>query len=55
MLTKSLLLEKFFIKDMDNLLDKVHKEQNIIGMGWSLANVYTGLLVMISRLLVLGF
>ncbi|MCH8518702.1 ABC transporter ATP-binding protein/permease [Candidatus Gracilibacteria bacterium] len=55
MLTKTLSLERVFLGKMDTLLDKVHVEQNKVGRGWSFANVYVGLLVMVSRLLVLGF
>ncbi len=55
MLTKSLFLEKTFLSKMSKLLDKIHIEQNRVWKWWSLANVYTSFLVMISRILVLGF
>ena len=55
MLTKTLWLEKIFLSKMDNLLDKVHVEQNNVWRWWSFANVYVWLLVMVSRLLVLWF
>ena len=55
MLTKTLSLENRFLTKMDWLLDKVHTEQNRVWRWWSFANVYVGLLVMVSRLLVLGF
>ena len=55
MLTKTLSLENRFLTKMDWLLDKVHVEQNKVWRWWSFANVYVWLLVMVSRLLVLGF
>ena len=55
MLTKILFLEKFFLKGMSQTLDTLCVDQNRLGKGWSLVTVYTALLVMISRILVLGF
>lgn len=55
MLTKSLSLEKVFLYDMDKLLNRLHKDQNSLGKWWSLVNVYTGFMVMVARIFVLGF
>lgn len=55
MLTKTLLLEKLFLRDMSGLLDRLLVKQNTLWKGWSLMHIYTWLLVMLARLLVLWF
>ncbi len=55
MLTKSLHIENRFLKNMSSLLDKVLIKQNNLGKQWSFVNIYTVVLTMISRILVLGF
>ncbi|MCH2188986.1 ATP-binding cassette domain-containing protein [Candidatus Gracilibacteria bacterium] len=55
MLTKSLSLEQVFLSKMSKELDSIHIDQNKVGKGWSLAAIYTGFMVMVSRILVLGF
>jgi hypothetical protein len=52
-LVKNLSLENNFINNINNKLKKSYKEQSIIERSWSIAEIYTSSLVMISRLLVL--
>ncbi len=54
-LTKILLIEKVFLRQMSGTLDDLLIEQNKLWKWWSFVNIYTSLLVMISRILVLSF
>lgn len=55
MLTKVLFLEKVFLRNMSSTLDTLYLDQNSLSKKWSFVSIYTALLVMISRILVLGF
>jgi len=55
MLTKILFLEKIFLRNMSWTLDKLYIDQNSLSKRWSFVSIYTAVLVMISRILVLGF
>ncbi len=54
-LWKILWLEKNFIEAFNNQIDTSNKLQKQISKSWSVADIYTGVLIMISRILVLGF
>lgn len=54
-LIKTLSLENTFIKKIDNIVDNVYDKQLTVSKWWSISDVYTWILVMISRILVLGF
>jgi hypothetical protein len=54
-LVKSLTIEKTFKKQMNTELEDCKQKQLIIDKGWSISDIYTASLVMISRILVLGF
>ena len=55
MLTKTLTLESKYIKNIKNRLSSIHREQLQVSKLWSIANIYTATIVMISRILVLWF
>ena len=54
-LVKSLSIEKSFKKQMNDWLEECLDKQLSIDKGWSISDIYTASLVMISRILVLGF
>jgi len=54
-LTKVLLIEKVFLKQMSSTLDDLLIKQNKLWKWWSIVNIYTWFLVMVSRILVLSF
>ncbi|QFR39274.1 ABC transporter ATP-binding protein [Candidatus Gracilibacteria bacterium 28_42_T64] len=54
-LTKNLVLEKNFLKSISSKLDYLYGKQTHLMKLWSFSYIYTGTLVMISRMLVLGF
>jgi len=55
MLTKILTLESRYISDIKSTLQNIFSKQIKIQRYWSISNIYTSSLVMISRLLVLWF
>ena len=55
MLTKSLTLEHTFITDIASRLNNILNKQLKINKFWSISTIYTNTVVMISRILVLGF
>ncbi|MDD2871811.1 MAG: ABC transporter ATP-binding protein [Candidatus Gracilibacteria bacterium] len=55
MLTKVLTLENTFTKDIQKRLGKILDKQLEINKYWSISTIYTNVVVMISRILVLGF
>ena len=54
-LVKTLVLEKVFSKLMKNIDDKTIIKQKKVSKRWSIADIYTGFLVMLSRFLVLWY
>ena len=54
-LTKTLWLEKKYKAEIKNNLDDINKKQIQIDKFWSIAVIQSGMIVMIARLLVLGF
>ena len=54
-LVKSLSIEKSFKKQMNDGLDDCLERQLSIDKWWSISDIYTASLVMISRILVIGF
>lgn len=54
-LVKTLVLEEVFWKLMSNIDKKTIKKQKKVSKRWSIADIYTWLLVMISRFLVLSY
>jgi hypothetical protein len=52
-LVKSLTIEKTFKKQMNTELENCMQKQLAIDKGWSISDIYTASLVMISRILVL--
>lgn len=54
-LVKSLTLEKYYINKFNLDLADLYKKQTIIERSWSISEIYTSSLVMISRILVLWF
>lgn len=54
-LVKSLTIEKIFKTKMKNWLDNCLKKQLLIDKWWSISDIYTAALVMISRILVIWF
>lgn len=55
MLTKALTLEYTFIKNLQNRLTNILHKQLKINKYWSISTIYTNMVVMISRILVLWF
>lgn len=55
LLTKSLTLEKYFNKKIDYQLNHILDEQLKVDKWWSISNIYTASIVMISRIIVLWF
>lgn len=54
-LTKLLGIEMLYLTKMSDRLDNLLYKQNKLGKWWSIVHIYTAFLVMISRILVLGF
>ncbi|MDQ7022808.1 MAG: ABC transporter ATP-binding protein [Candidatus Gracilibacteria bacterium] len=54
-LTKTLGLEKKYKKEIKKDLNKIYLEQIKIDKFWSIASIYSGMIVMIARIIVLGF
>ncbi len=54
-LTKTLWLEKEYKKEIKKDLYTLNEEQLYIDKFWSIATIYSGLIVMIARIIVLGF
>jgi hypothetical protein len=52
-LVKTLVLEKVFSRLMKKIDDKTIVKQKKVSKRWSIADIYTGFLVMISRFFVL--
>lgn len=55
MLFKTLWLEKNFYKKLDLEINEVYSDQLSVSKQWSISDIYTAVLIMISRLLVLWF
>lgn len=55
LLFKTLWLEKTFYKKLDLEINNVYSDQLKVSKQWSISDIYTAVLIMISRLLVLGF
>jgi len=55
MLTKALTLESYYYKNIKNKLSQLYIEQKKITKYWSISTVYTNMVVMISRIMVLWF
>lgn len=54
-LTKTLTLESSYLKDIKNRLSNIYTDQIKVNKFWSINTIYTWMLVMISRILVLWF
>lgn len=54
-LTKTLYLENYFIKKIQSTLDINYKTQVKLNAGWSLSHVYVQAIIMLARILVIGF
>lgn len=54
-LTKILALEARYLSKMSLWLDDVLTKQHALSKGWALVNVYTAIMVVFARILVLGF
>ncbi|PZM86327.1 hypothetical protein DLH72_01160 [Candidatus Gracilibacteria bacterium] len=55
LLSKTLRLEKYFEEEENKLLDKTYDIQYSISKRWSIVNIYTTVIVNLSRLILLGF
>ena len=54
-LTKTLCLEKFYKKEVKKGLENIYHDQLKIDKFWSIASIYSGMIVMIARIIVLWF
>ncbi|MDD2907380.1 MAG: ABC transporter ATP-binding protein [Candidatus Gracilibacteria bacterium] len=55
LLFKTLSLEKIFYNKLNILMNEIYNDQLKVSKQWSISDIYTAVLIMISRLLVLGF
>lgn len=55
LLFKTLWLEKVFYKKLYSGMSDIYSDQLKVSKQWSISDIYTAILIMISRLLVLGF
>ncbi|MDF1682559.1 MAG: hypothetical protein P1U46_02130 [Patescibacteria group bacterium] len=55
MLFKLLNLENTFINKISNNLNHVFADQLKVSKQWSISDIYVSIIIMISRMLVLGF
>lgn len=55
LLFKTLWLEKVFYKKIFTWMNEIYADQLKVSKQWSISDIYTAVLIMVSRLLVLGF
>lgn len=55
LLFKTLWLEKVFFKKLNTWMTDIYNDQLKVSKQWSISDIYTAILIMVSRLLVLGF
>lgn len=55
LLFKTLWLEKVFFTKLNTWMTDIYNDQLKVSKQWSISDIYTAILIMVSRLLVLGF
>ncbi|MDD3793987.1 MAG: ABC transporter ATP-binding protein [Candidatus Gracilibacteria bacterium] len=55
LLFKTLGLEKIFYSKLDTGMNDIYNDQLKVSKQWSISDIYTAVLIMISRILVIGF